>query len=562
MCSKPKNLIINKNIMFKIFSLIFLTTNLIKCQNTTISNATANAQIVSPGDSAWMIVASILVMIMTPAVGFFYGGMVKTKNMISVLAQTFAIYAITTVVWTLIGFSLSFGGTNAGVWGDLQNFALNKVDYEPNSNYGSTIPFFLFYFFQTKFAVISPALIIGATAERVKFLPICIFSLIWTILVYCPIAHWNWNMGGWLNMLGTKDFAGGNVIHISAGISAIAIVFVIRDEINYRNIDNLQSEEPNLGFIRNQPKKGYMINEYEKTYSRPKSKSDSDDSKNSLVFVVIGTMLLWFGWFGFNGGSAFMAERSAILAIVNTNVSPCISLLTWVVLDLIFKGRPTLTGMCIGAVAGLVGITPAAGFCRVWAGVVIGVGSSFFPYMFTMIKDKYKLFDDRLDVFGCHGIAGIWGGFCVGLFYCDIKYDNTCDPNSSGAFYGNGGIQLVYQLIGIISTVSYCFVSSTIIMYLLKLTMKITVDRKLIDDGLDKVEFNENALDVFRKKNSIFFLRQNTNNEKNANTEQYLISNHKDGFPDENNVDECLSLSESQKFRNENQTQNKNTRLI
>ena len=484
----------------KIF--IFLTiVFLINSQN--VSNNSTNTTIqnlhnlINAGDTAWVLSSGCLVMLMTPALGFFYGGLVKTKNMISILGQCFAIYSITSVTWTIIGFSLAFGNSYQGFFGGGAYAGLNNVTFTPNSNYGPTIPFILYFFFQTKFAVITPALIIGATAERVRFLPICIFSFIWTLLVYTPVAHWNWNAVGWLNVLGTKDFAGGNSIHISSGISALAIVLAIRDIRIPRFSEgqgNLKKEEcSNLihnpsTFLQKKKipniQKEDPIKEFEKTL----------ESKNSLVFVVLGTMLIWFGWFGFNGGSALNIGDKAMLGVVNTNIAASASLLSWVLMDVIFKGRPTVTGMCIGTICGLVGITPAAGFVRYYASFIIGFFSSVVSYFFCLLRERYKLYDDRLDVFGCHGISGIWGGIATGLFLCDISdIDDQCSNNDLGAVYGMP-IQLVYQSFGIISTISYCFVMSTIIMFFLKSYMTITFHKSLVEKGLDRLEFNEFAI--------------------------------------------------------------------
>jgi len=274
-----------------------------------------------------------------------------------------------------------------------------------------------------------------------------------------------------------------------------------------------------------------------------------------------GTMLLWFGWFGFNGASALIAQRNAILALVNTNVAPSVTLLTWVLLDLIFKGRPTVTGMCVGVIAGLVGITPAAGFVRVWAGAIIGVGSAIFPYIFTVIRDKYKLFDDRLDVFGCHGIAALWGGFSVGLFLCDVQLDNTCNPSAIGAVYGNG-MQLVYQCFGILTTSGYCFFVSLIIMYVLKKVMKITVDRHVEERGLDQAEFKEHAMDIFKKRKTVLMIKKATTQIRHLRPSDHepliatmeklpelvTVPEEKNEFPNENNVDVIdLSLGGTQR---------------
>jgi Amt family ammonium transporter len=444
------------------------------------------AKNIDDADVAWVIVASILVMIMTPALGLFYGGLVEVKNMISMLAQCLTIYSITTLAWTLFGFSLVFGNvSNYGLIGGLNQAGLNGVNFSP-SDYAGTISYFLFFFYQLHFAAITPALIIGAVAERVRYLPLMLFSFLWHLLVYCPIAHWNWHTEGWLNKLGTKDFAGGNVIHISSGVSALAIVFFLeREPIRKIKKKSGKKETKNSFKKRDSILKLVRTNDMENSVL-----IETSGSKNSLVFVVIGTMLIWFGWFGFNGGSALNTGDRALMAVVNSNIAPAMSLVVWVILDYIYKGRPTVSGMCIAIVCGLVGITPAAGYVRVWASVVIGAFAVVIPYLFVYYKEKYKFFDDRLDVFGCHGLGGIVGGILTGFFLCDIRKDNSCDPSMLGVVYGNG-LQLAYQLIGIFASASYSFVVSYLLALCLNKCMVLTARK---NESMDRLEYQESAL--------------------------------------------------------------------
>jgi len=433
---------------------------------------------------------------MTPALGLFYGGMVKTKNMISILAQCFAIYSITSLTWTLIGFSLVFGNSFYGLLGDGNYIFLKNVSFSPNPDYGSTIPFLLFYFFQTKFAVISPALIIGATAERIRFSVICLFSFIWTIIVYCPIAHWNWNSQGWLFLMGVKDFAGGNAIHISAGVSALAIVLELRDikaSWTSNDSDILKKDE----IVTNVKRTSYIkLNSQDSLQEGSiKDVEKKIDSKTSLIFVVVGTMLLWFGWFGFNGGSALNSGDKAMISVVNSNLSASMALITWMILDIVSKGRPTIIGMCVGAVCGLVGITPGAGFVKPYASLIIGVFSSISSFYFCALRERYKLFDDRLDVFGCHGVSAIWGGIATGIFMCDFKdMNDTCDNNSLGTFL-KVPLQIIYQIFGLITSIGFSFVMSSIMIRIMKRFIRFTYDKKyLINKGMDKLELHEYAM--------------------------------------------------------------------
>ena len=478
---------------FKLF--LFLTTcnfassqTLNQTKNTTnTTNSTQDCALnhIDNPDTSFVILCSVLVMLMTPALGFFYGGLVKTNNMMSMLGQCLTIYCVTTAVWTLVGFSLVFSAkSNWGLIGGLNNALLIDVDYSPIARVTGDISFFLFYFFQMQFACVCPALIIGATAERLRWKPMIIFCIAWHILVYCPIAHWNWNHKGWLMLLGIKDFAGGNVIHITAGMSAMALVMYLEnDPVKKSKIYQKRREDGTTQYTDNLP-----------VFEKDESIVNINFSKSSLVFLVIGTMLLWFGWFGFNAGSVLRSNNKAVLAAVNTNVAPAFALITWVILDSIYKNKPSVSGMCMSIVCGLAGITPGAGWVRVWATIIIGIVSAFCAYFSLLYRDKYKIFDDRLDVFGCHAVSGVIGGLGVGFFYCDVTLDGkSCDPtNGFGIVYGDA-MQLCYQLIGIISTVAYSFITTYIIISVLSMFMDVTTGWNY-DEGFEKMDFNEYGL--------------------------------------------------------------------
>ena len=289
----------------------------------------------NPGDIAWVLTATALVMIMTPAVGFFYGGLVRLKNLVSTIVQCFVIFAVVSLVWALWGYSLAFAPSINGIIGDLSDLGLNNVGAAPNPNYASTIPELLFFAFQLKFAAITPALIIGAFAERIRFKSLQIFIILWATFIYAPIAHWVWGIGGWLKVLGVLDFAGGLVVHISAGVSAVAAALVI---------------------------------------GRRRGLSPSKEMRpNNVPFVILGASILWFGWFGFNGGSALAANELAVSALVGTNLSSGSGWVSWMLVDWMRKGKPSAVGISVGAVCGMVAITPAAGFVAPLPAILIGL---------------------------------------------------------------------------------------------------------------------------------------------------------------------------------------------
>ncbi len=404
-------------------------------------------------DVAWVSTAASLVMLMTPALGFFYAGLVRRKNLVSTLAQCLAIFAVTTLVWALWGYSLAFG-PSAGGLGIIGNFSfagLHNVGLTPNADYAGTIPHLLFFFFQLKFAAITPALIIGAFAERVRFRSLLIFIVIWTTIIYAPIAHWVWSPDGWLRGLGAVDFAGGTVVHIAAGLSALAAAIVIgRRKINGNGVQ---------------------------TEIKP----------NNIPYVILGAALLWFGWFGFNGGSSLAANGTAVVALVTTNMAAAAAAVSWMLIDWIRKGRPSAVGIAVGAVCGLVAITPASGYVSVWAAIVIGLVAGIISNLAANWRLRTKL-DDSLDVFACHGVSGIWGALATGLFATIAV--NAAGVN--GAFFGNPK-QLLSQLIAVAVVGAFSFIGSYLLLKLINLFSPLRVSEQEEEQGLDISEHGEEA---------------------------------------------------------------------
>ncbi|MEK6868989.1 MAG: ammonium transporter [Nanoarchaeota archaeon] len=405
-----------------------------------------NAKEINNGDVAWVAAASALVMIMTPAVGFFYGGLVHRKHLLSTIIQSIAIFAVVSIIWTLWGYSIAFGPSVNGFFGDLSKVGLNGVGAEPSNNYGSTIPESLFYFFQLMFAAITPALIIGAFAGRIKFSSLMIFVTLWVTFIYAPVAHWVWNADGWLFSLGAIDFAGGTVVHIAAGVSALAAAIFIG-----RSKDSVSESKP-----------------------------------NSVPFVLLGAVLLWFGWFGFNGGSALAANGLAANALVVTNLAAAAAGLSWMGLDWIRKGKPSAVGFAIGVICGLVAITPASGFVSVIPSIIIGFVAGIISNLVANIRVTRTKIDDTLDVFACHGVAGIWGALATGLFA------SAGINGIDGLFYGNP-MQMVYQLIAVVAVALYTFVGSYVLLKLISLFKNIRVSKEEEEKGLDISQHKEEA---------------------------------------------------------------------
>ncbi len=403
------------------------------------------------GDIAWVLAATGLVMLMTPALGFFYGGLVRRKNLVSTIVQCLIVFAIVSLVWALWAYSLAFGPNVAGVTGNLSRIGLNGVGAVPNLNYSATIPELLYFAFQLKFAAITPALIIGAFAERIRFKALLIYVVLWTTLIYAPVAHWVWGDGGWLRQLGVLDFAGGLVVHTTAGVSAITAALLIGQR---EGVEKAKSARP-----------------------------------NNVPFVILGTALLWFGWFGFNGGSALAANELAVSALVDTNLAAAASAVTWMLVDWTFRGKPSAVGMAIGAVVGLVAITPASGYVTPGFAILIGAGGAILANYVTHLRARTRL-DDSLDVFACHGVGGMWGVFATGLF-ATVAINAGA---ANGLVYGNAHLLLV-QTFAIAVVGAFSFAGSWLLLKAISLFTPIRVRPEEEEAGLDVSEHGEAAYD-------------------------------------------------------------------
>jgi len=394
---------------------------------------------INTGDTAWVLVATALVVLMTPAVGFFYGGMVRKKSILSTLMMCFAAVFLISIQWVLIGYTLAFGPTKAGLIGGLKWLGLYGVGQLPNADYAATIPALCFMIFQAAFAIITPSLIVGAFVERIKFAAFLIFTGLWATLVYDPVAHWVWGVGGWLRNMGVLDFAGGTVVHITAGFSALAIALVIGKRIGYGK-DNM---EP-----------------------------------SNIPLVVLGAVLLWFGWFGFNGGSALAANGLAVQAFVVTNTSGAAAALTWMILSWLHR-RPSVLGVATGAVVGLAAITPASGFVDPLSAILIGGIAAALSYYIIVLRMKIRI-DESLDVFACHGIGSFWGVIATGIFA--TKAVNPAGAN--GLLFGNPG-QVWTQFLGAITVAAFAFVVTYVLATLIDLFvgLRVTSDEEMV--GLD-----------------------------------------------------------------------------
>lgn len=402
---------------------------------------------INTGDTAWVLISTALVMMMTPALAFFYGGMVRRKNVLSTLNLSFILMAVISIQWVLVGFSLAFGPSIGGVIGGLELVGLAGVGAEPNADYAASIPFLLFAAYQMMFAVITPALITGTFVERVRFKTFLIFSILWATLVYDPVAHWVWGVGGMLRGLGALDFAGGTVVHITAGFSALAFSLVIR------------------------PRRGF---------------GNGTMEPHNIPYSVLGAGLLWVGWFGFNGGSALAANGLAVTALVNTNTAAAAAAAVWMLLSW-RDHRPSVLGIITGAVVGLVAITPAAGFVTPLAALIIGAVSA--PISFYAIKFRQRRhLDESLDVWACHGMGGLWGALATGLFATKAVNPAGAD----GLFYGNPG-QFLVQLLAAMSTVLFAFAITWLIANALKRTIGLSVTENEEQVGLDIAEHGERA---------------------------------------------------------------------
>ena len=401
---------------------------------------------VDTGDTAWMLIASALVMLMTPGLAFFYGGLVRHKNALSTIMHSFIAVAVVSVIWVLWGYSLAFGPDHWGFIGGLDWLGLRDVGQEPGP-YAATVPHQAFMLFQLMFAIITPALITGAFAERAKFSTFLVFIVLWSTVVYCPVAHWVWGNGGWLRELGALDFAGGAVVHINAGLAALVAAFVFGRRIGFGR----EPMEP-----------------------------------HDVTYVVLGTALLWFGWFGFNAGSAITAGGLAVNAFVVTNTAAASGALTWMGLSWWLTGKPSVVGAASGAVAGLAAITPASGFVDAMPAVVIGIGAALLCYMAVRLRGILK-FDDTLDVFGVHGVSGTWGMLATGIFATA-----AVSGGASGLIDGHAD-QVLRQLAAIGATLGYSLVMTFVILKALDWVMGLRVSEEEELVGVDVSQHGERA---------------------------------------------------------------------
>lgn len=391
---------------------------------------------INSGDTAFIIICAALVCLMTPGLAFFYGGLVSRKNVLTIMMQSFISMGVVTIIWVLIGFSLTFGPDIGGIIGGLKYAMLQGVGMAPNETYGSTIPFLTFFSYQQMFAIITPALITGAFADRVNFKSYLIFLVAWSFFIYIPLAHWVWG-GGFLQQLGVVDFAGGIVVHASAGLAALASVLFV----GKRNLNEDQKEPHNI------------------------------------TYVALGTGLLWFGWFGFNAGGALGANAVASVAFINTDIAASVAMITWLAISWKRDKKPSFVGALTGAVAGLATITPAAGFVEPWAAVIIGLASGFVCYYAVLLRIKLD-WDDALDVWGVHGVGGMLGSILVGVFAVESV------NGTSGLIEGNVH-QFLVQLAGVLIASVYAFVVTYLILKVTNHFVPVRVTPDEEKEGLD-----------------------------------------------------------------------------
>jgi Amt family ammonium transporter len=405
------------------------------------------------GNIAWVLASAALVLMMTPALGFFYGGMVRKKNVLNTISLSFVTIATVSFVWILWGYSLSFGpDAYGGLIGNLKYIGLFNMKINQHSRYAHTLPSYAFVAFQLMFAIITVALISGSLVERVKFSTWVVFTVIWLTVVYAPIAQWVWGKGGFLAKMGALDFAGGTVVHISAGFAGLAGALALGKRNKYLKENIIQP--------------------------------------NQLGYTILGAGLLWFGWFGFNGGSALAADSIAASAILATNTAAAAAAISWMIAEWVRNGKPTSLGIVSGAIAGLATITPAAGYVTPWAAMIIGLVAGIICFsMVIFIKPKLG-YDDALDVFSVHGVGSVWGVFATGLFA-----DPLINKAGKGLFYGNPR-QLWVQIITIIIVATYSFVLSFIIFKVLDLIMGLRVDKDSETMGLDITQHEETGYNL------------------------------------------------------------------
>jgi ammonium transporter, Amt family len=416
---------------------------------------------IDTGDTTFSMISTALVFLMTPGLALFYGGMVRKKNVLNTMMNSFVIIGLISIQWVIIGYTLAFGpDAFNGLFGGFNYLGFSGVGADPSS-YAATIPHGAFAMYQLMFAIITPALITGAFAERMRFSAFLAFILAWATLVYDPLAHWVWGSGGWLGKLGALDFAGGTVVHISSGIAGLVAALVIGKRKGHRVVPMVP---------------------------------------HNIPFVLIGAGLLWFGWFGFNAGSALAANGLAVSALITTNTAAAAALLSWVVVEWVLHGKPSLLGAATGAVVGLVAITPAAGFVGVLPAIIIGLLVSPLCYFgISVVKAKLG-YDDSLDAFGCHGIGGIWGALATGLF-ADPSINSYAQHK--GLLLGGGFTQLGIQALTVVVTIAFSGVLTFVILKVISVFTKLRVSEKDEDEGLDVTQHGEDAYPDFTADQSI-----------------------------------------------------------
>lgn len=414
---------------------------------------------VDTGDTTFVLIAAALVFLMTPGLALFYGGMVRKKNVLNTMMNSFVIIGLISVQWILIGYTIAFGPDKFSLFGGLDFLGFNGVGAAPNADYAATIPHGAFAVYQMMFAIITPALITGAFAERMRFPAFLLFTVLWATFVYDPLAHMVWGVGGFLRNLGALDFAGGTVVHISSGIAGLVAAIVLGKRKGYKTVPMIP---------------------------------------HNIPFIVLGAGLLWFGWFGFNAGSALGAGGLAVNAFIVTNTSAAAALLSWVIVEWTHHGKPTLLGAATGAVVGLVAITPAAGFVTPLSAIIIGLLVSPICY-FAISVAKSKLgYDDSLDAFGCHGIGGIWGALATGLF----ATKSVNPAGADGLFYGNASLFGI-QAVSVVVTILLSGVLTFLILKGISLFTKLRVSEKEEEEGLDTAQHGEDAYPDFSSQEGI-----------------------------------------------------------
>ena len=406
------------------------------------------------GNTGFLIICATFVFFMTPGLAFFYGGLVRRKNVLNTMMSSVFIMGLASVLWVLVGYSLSFGGNTAGIIGSLKQVGLAGLSGQLSS-YAPTVPALVFVAFQMMFAIITPALITGAVAGRMNFKALFLFIFLWSLVVYYPMAHMVWGEGGLLGaVLGSVDFAGGNVVHISSGVSGLVLALMLGQRRGFHRVSY-------------------------RTHNIP--------------FVVLGASLLWFGWFGFNAGSALAADSLAAHALMTTNTSAACGMLSWMLIDMLRDGKPTIVGACTGAVLGLVGITPGAGFVPLWASIIIGLLVSPISYFFmSVVKNRFG-YDDALDAFGCHGIGGVWGGIATGIFA-----SRSVNPAArwDGLIFGDYHL-FAAQILSILVTIAIAIVGTVVCAWIVRLIVPLRVGEKEERMGLDQSQHGENAYPSF-----------------------------------------------------------------